>query len=385
MEAVSTLWLRAGRERPVERGHPWVLSGSVERIEGTAGPGDRVAVVSAAGRPLGWGDYDPAAQIRVRMHHFGPEAPPDDASWIEARMDGALERRRRVPSLRETDALRILNAEGDGVPGLVADRYADWLVLKPGTPAMRRRAPELAKRLADRLGVHGVWLRGDRDEPGALAHGEVPDSGVRIAERDRSYLVDLRRGQKTGFYLDQRDARDLVQRLASGRSVLDLYAYTGGFAAAALRGGASAVTAVESSAAACALLARNAPEAECVHEDVERFLARDPRSFELVIADPPPFARRKRDAAAAARAQRALISLVIAHASAGAHLLLFSCSHHFGREPLRAAAASAACAARRDLRVLGELGAPSDHPVALGHPEGAYLSGLWLQVGGDRA
>jgi 23S rRNA (cytosine1962-C5)-methyltransferase len=377
---MATLWLRAGREHPVARGHPWVLSGSVDRTEGDPASGDVVAVRSASGEPLGFGDYDAGSQIRVRMHHRGGAAPADDAGWIDRRLERALAWRARIDSLRETDALRLVNAEGDFLPGLVVDRYARWLVLKPGTPAMRRRAPELAKRLAERVGARGAWLRGDRDQPGALLFGDLPDGPVAITERERGYLVDLRHGQKTGFYLDQRDARERVQRLAAGRRVLDLYAYTGGFSLAALRGGASAVTAVESSAAACALLARNAPAAECVQDQVERLLARDERSFDLLISDPPPFARRRRDAASGARAQRALLARMLERASADAHLLCFSCSHHLDPDRLRAAAAAAANDAGRSVRVLGELGASPDHPVAISHPEGAYLCGLWLQV-----
>jgi 23S rRNA (cytosine1962-C5)-methyltransferase len=352
----------------------------VERVEGEPAAGDVVAVASGSGGRLGFGDYDPQAQIRVRLHHTGIDPPPDEARWLEARLAGAIERRARIPSVPGTDAWRLVNAEGDDLPGLIVDRYARWLVLKATTPAMRRRARWLAKALAERAGALGAWLRGDRDEPGVPVAGAPPSEPIGIEEHGRGYRVDLRRGQKTGFYLDQRDARDLVETLAKGRRVLDLYAYTGGFSVAALRGGAATVTAVESSPAACALLACNAPGAERVHDRVEDFLARDARSFDLLVADPPPFARRKRDAEAAGRAHSALLSATLQRAAPGAHLLAFSCSHHFPLEWLRTSAASAARDARRAVRVLGTLGAPADHPVAVGHPEGEYLRGLWLEV-----
>jgi 23S rRNA (cytosine1962-C5)-methyltransferase len=245
---------------------------------------------------------------------------------------------------------------------------------------MLRRLPLLAELLAAETPAKGAWLRGEAQGVERGLFGEVPDEPTLIHERGRTYAVDLRRGQKTGFYLDQRDARDLFARLAPGRRAADLFCYTGGFAAAALAGGASSVIAVDTSEPALALAARNAPGATAVCEDVGEYLRRDPGPFDLIALDPPPLARRKRDVPAAARAYKDLNLWALRRAAPGAHLLTFSCSHHVDAGLLRSIAFGAAEDARRDVQLLAVLGAPPDHPVALVHPEGEYLKGLLLRV-----
>jgi len=409
--------LVAGRERALLGGHPWVLSGSIARIDGAPEPGEVVEVRAADGRVLGWGDFDPNAQIRVRM--WGEDRPsptPGDAAdgpearasaewaWLEHRLREALAARRRNPRLGHSNALRLVHAEADGLGGLTIDRYADWIVVKPSTPAMLRRAERVSTWLAKELGLAGAWLRGDlSDVPGTpdlerTLCGSIPQEPVQIYEGPRKYWLDLRQGQKTGFYLDQRDARDLFADLAGAlgpqQRVLDLYAYTGGFSVAALSagtgpsgsaeggGGGAAVTAVETSAPARELLARNAPGCEIVGDDVASFL-RDTRDrFDLISVDPPPFAKHKRDVERAQRAYRELHTRVFDRASPGAHVLTFTCSHHIDAPLFRRTVAMAVRSAGRRARVLGVLGAPADHPVALHHPEGEYLRGLWIQLDG---
>jgi 23S rRNA (cytosine1962-C5)-methyltransferase len=374
--------LRAERERSVLRRHPWVMSGSVEAVEGAPEPGAAVLVVDSRGRRLGWGDWDPDAQIRVRLCEVGAKATAP-ADWLRARLRAALAWRANHPLLRDTDALRLVHAEADGLPGLIVDRYADHLVVRPGTPGMLARLPLLAEILAAELPLKGAWLRGETrgaPVPERTLFGEVPETPVEIHERGRRYAVDLRRGQKTGFYLDQRDARDLFQRLAPGCRAADLFCYTGGFASAALAGGAASVVAVDTSEPALALLARNAPGASAVCEDVSEYLRRDPGPFDLIALDPPPLARRKRDVPAAARAYKDLNLWALRRAAPGAHLLTFSCSHHLDARLLRSIAFGAAEDAEREVQVLSVLGAPPDHPVALVHPEGEYLKGLLLRV-----
>jgi len=373
--------LQPGRDRSLHQRHPWVLSGSVAALEGEPLPGAVVRVLDAAGRCLGTGDYDPESQLRVRMTHFGDKPPVAEEIWLAERVANALAWRAAHPALRETDALRLIHAEGDALPGLTIDRYGEWLAVKLGTPAMLRRAPFLAELLAGATGAQGAWLRGEGPRTAERElFGTIPETPVSIQERGRRYQVDLRRGQKTGFYLDQRDARDLYARLATGRRALDLYAYTGGFAAAALQGGAASVVAVESSGPACELLAANAPGAEIAQQDVADFLRDDEREFDLVAVDPPPFARRKRDVQAAARAYKDINLRALRRAASGAHVLTFSCSHHVNAEAFRHALVLAAHDAGRSVQMLGTLGAPPDHPVALVHPQGEYLSGLLLRV-----
>jgi 23S rRNA (cytosine1962-C5)-methyltransferase len=357
----------------------------VGRISGDPEAGDTVQVLSAEGEPLGIGDYDPSSQIRVRLHSFGKEPPDPEERWMETRLEAAIAWRGEYPGLRDAEAIRLVHAEGDGLPGLIVDRYAEWLVLKPGTPGMGRRVRRAAEWLSDRLGSRGAWLRGE-DTRGAdpsvsrALVGEVPDDPIEIDERGRRYLVDLKRGQKTGFYLDQREARDLCARLAAGRRVLDLFSYTGGFAVAALEGGAREAIAVESSEAAVSLLRRNAPRAEVIAGDVADFLRSDSGRFDVILCDPPPLARRRRDVPSACRAYKDLNLWALRRASSGAFLLTFTCSHHVDAALFRKVVFGAATDVGADVVVVDTLGAAPDHPVSLHHPQGEYLKGLLLRV-----
>jgi 23S rRNA (cytosine1962-C5)-methyltransferase len=387
---VKTLVLHPERDRSVRRRHPWLLSGAVARVEGAPEAGDLVAVRAATGELLAHGHYEPASQIRVRLLAFGKEAEPEDA--LAARVAAAVARRAADPLLADTDAVRLVNAEGDGLPGLVVDRYRDVLVVRPSTSGMLRRVEAVAAALREATGAAAALLRPDAvalrraglEAGEATLFGRSPEAPVPVVERGRRYAVDVRHGQKTGFYLDQRDARDLVARLAAGRRVLDAFAYTGGFAVAALQGGAARVTLVESSRAALALARENvafaAARCELHAGDAFAFLRAGAAEHDLVILDPPPLARRKADVPRASRATKDLLLHALAGAPAGRLVLAFACSHHVGPELFAKIAFGAALDAGRRVVVLGETGAPPDHPVSLDHPEGRYLSGLLLRV-----
>jgi 23S rRNA (cytosine1962-C5)-methyltransferase len=385
---VKCVILQPDRESAVRRRHPWLLSGSVARTEGDPGAGDLVAVRSAAGELLGHGHYEPGAQIRVRLLAFGKE--PEREETLAERVAAAALRRAGDPLLAGTDALRLVNAEGDGLPGLVVDRYADVVVVRPSTAGMLARVDQLGLAAATNaaaglLRPDAVALRraGVASQERGL-WGAAPETPVAIEERGRRYLVDVRHGQKTGFYLDQRDARDLVRALAPGRCVLDAFAYTGGFAAAALQGGAERVVALESSESALALARENtafgAERSECRAGDAFEVLRDASAGFDLVILDPPPFAKRKGDAPRASRAYKDLLLHAFRSAAPGRLVLAFACSHHVGPELFARIAFGAALDADRRVVLLRELGAPADHPVSLDHPEGRYLSGLLLRV-----
>jgi 23S rRNA (cytosine1962-C5)-methyltransferase len=386
--------LHPGRDRSLRRRHPWLLSGALARVEGEPAPGAWVRVVSAEGEPLGFGHWSPQSQIRVRLLWFGKEAPGEEALLAE-RIAAAVARRRGAPALADTDAVRLLNAEGDGLPGLIADRYGEVVVVRLASAGMAARREQVAAALRQATGAAAGFERADAPalrregvapREGAL-WGAAPAAPLPIRERGRAFLVDVVRGQKTGFYLDQRDARDLVQVLARGRRVLDLFAYTGGFAAAAALGGAAAVTLVDSSQGALALarenLARNAPAVPARFEAADAFefaRAGGGERFDLVVVDPPPLARRQADVPKASRAYKDVLLHALRRAEPGARLVAFSCSHHVGPDLFRKIAFGASLDAGRPLRVLAELGAPLDHPVALDHPEGRYLSGLLLEA-----
>jgi 23S rRNA (cytosine1962-C5)-methyltransferase len=389
---VHDVVLLPGRDRSLRRRHPWVLSGAVARVDGAPEPGAWVRVVSAEGEALGCGHWSPSSQIRVRLLSFGKEAAGDDL--VAERIARAVARRAADPLLADTEAVRLVNAEGDGLPGLVADRYGELVVVRLATAGMDVRRALVAEALRAVSAAAAGFERPDAAaarREGMAAHqgalwGAAPEAAVAVTERGRRYWIDAVAGQKTGFYLDQRDARDLAERLARGRRVLDLFAYTGGFAVAAARGGAASLTVVDSSAEALAGARRNlAPWAgglplRLERDDAFRFVRRDDGRYDLLVVDPPPLARRAGDVDRAARAYKDALLGALRLAAPDALLLAFSCSHHVGPELFRKIAFGASLDAGRPLAVLAELGAPSDHPVALDHPEGRYLTGLLLRA-----
>jgi 23S rRNA (cytosine1962-C5)-methyltransferase len=384
--------LRAGRDRAVRRRHPWVLSGAVERVEGEPAPGDWVRVVSAEGEPLGFGHFSPRSNIRVRLLLWGKEEPPEHC--IAERIAAAAERRAANPLLAGSEALRLVNAEGDGLPGLIADRYGDVVVVKLGTAGAAVRREEIAAALREVTGAPVGYERADasaaRREGFAARQGtlwgEALPASVWISEGERHYALDLADGQQTGFYLVHRDSRDLVQRLAADRRVLDLFSYSGGFSVAAACGGARSATLVESSAGALALARRSleasAPGFDARFERGDAFAAvrRDTGSYDLVVVDPPPLARMRREVARASRAYKDVLRFALARAAPGALVLAFSSSGHVDADLFRKIAFGASLDARRDVRVLRDLGPAADHPTSIYHPEGAWLSGLLLQA-----
>jgi len=351
-----------------------------------------VRVLSSEGEVLGHGHWSPVSQIRVRLLRFGKEEPDD--AWLLERVGIAARRRADDPLLAPTDAVRLVNAEGDGLPGLVVDRYGGVAVLRTSSVGMHVRRAVLGAAVAALPEVDCVIDRPDATagrREGYSAHPEVlfgaePAGPVAIHEDARLYWADLRGGQKTGFYLDQREARRLVARLATGRRVLDLFAYTGGFALAAAAGGATGVTLVESSEPALVLAERNLATApggcprELVRGDAFRWIRRADGEYDFLVIDPPPLARRAGDVGRASRAYKDVLMHALRRAAPGAWLLTFSCSHHIGPELFRKIAFGASLDAGRPVQVAGELGAPSDHPVSLDHPEGRYLTGLLLRV-----
>lgn len=390
--AMLDVFLKPTRDRSARRRHPWVLSGAVDRVEGGEEPGAWARVVSAEGETLGFGHWSPESQIRVRFLAFGSEAPSDDL--IAAQIARAVARRAGDPLIGDTDAVRLVNSEGDELPGLVVDRYADMLVVRLSTAGMDARRELVADALRRATGATAAFERPDAQaarREGIAVHqgplwGDPPKDPIEIRERARSYRVDVGAGQKTGFYLDQRDARDLVQSLAPGRRVLDLFSYTGGFSVAAAHGGAASITTIDSSGEALAAAEQHlAPWADAIpltlaREDAFRFLRHAEGPWDLLIVDPPPLARRSGDVSAASRAYKDTLIWALRRAAPGAFVLAFSCSHHVGPDLFRKIAFGASLDAERPVQVLRELGAPSDHPVALDHPEGRYLSGLLLRA-----
>ncbi len=389
------LVLRPGRERSLALRHPWVFSGAVDRVIGDPGTGDTVAIVDADGAWRATAAYSPASQIRARVWSFAAGATIDEA-FIRGAVDRAAAARAPLLDARHT-AARLVHGESDALPGVIADRYGDTVVLQCLSAGAERWRAALVAALAAAPGVRCVYERSDADvraleglppRTGPLA-GELPPE-VLIAEDGIAYRVDPVAGQKTGFFLDQRENRRLVRDLARGRRTLNVFCYTGGFTLAALAGGAAAVTSIDSSADALALarenLARNPalPAAAAAWVEADAFadlrrLRNEGATFDLVVLDPPKFAPTAAHAARAARAYKDVNLLALKLLAPGGLLLTFSCSGGIGADLFRRIVAGAALDAGADAQVLRTLGATADHPVALAFPEGEYLKGLVIR------
>ncbi len=384
--------LKPGRDFSVRAGHPWIFSGAIASAgEGEDVPaGAPVEVAGADGRILGWGTWNPSTSIAVRMLTRGPR--PIDAELVRERLRQALALRALVTA---TDAMRLVNGEGDSFPGLVVDRYGEFVVCQFITAGADALKPMVIEALTELVRPRGIFERSEGKARtaeglarrcGVLAGDEPPPELV-ISESGRRYVVDLRGGQKTGFFLDQRPNRDLVATLAEGRRVLNLFAYSGGFSIAAARGGATHVTSVDSSAPALAqadaawvLNELPADAGTCVRADVFEYLRAAPPAADLLILDPPPFARRRADRERARTGYKDVNLHALKAAAPAALVLTFSCSQHVDAGEWEGAVAAAAADAGRPCQLLARLGPGIDHPQAFAHPEGRYLKGLLLRV-----
>ena len=384
------IFLKPGRDRPVHGGNPWIFSQAIARIEPPdLAAGDGVEVRDAAGQALGFGYYNPRTTIAVRMLAFDLNVAP--AAIVRHRLEAAIAFRQRIIT-PETNCYRMINGDGDGLSGVVIDRYDDVLVLQLLTAGAERMRSELIERLDERIAPRAILERsagavrrqeGLEDRTGLAAGTAVRE--VLVNENGMRAMVDLEHGQKTGYFLDQRENRRRVMRLARGARVLDGYCYAGGFALAALAGDAAEVTAIDTSAGALASARRNfelnrhdASRYTLIQTEVPQYLAAGGRKFDLVVIDPPPFARSVKDAARAGHLYVELNRLAMDAVAPGGSLLTFSCSAHFIGADFARAVHLAQSRARRDFRLVERLGPGPDHPILLGHAEGEYLTGLWL-------
>jgi 23S rRNA (cytosine1962-C5)-methyltransferase len=392
------LVLLPGKDRQLARQHPWIFAGAVDRLEGRARPGDTVEVVAANGRPLARAAWSPESKIRARVWTFDAQEVVDDA-FFKRRVLAAVERRRLLPDLREQEGLRLLHGESDGLPGVIADRYGDTIVLQLTSAGADKWRQALVRALQRATGCARVYERSDSDVrrlEGLLPAagwllGEASPSPLSIVENGVRMRVDIVAGHKTGFYLDQRDNRLLTRLLASGRRTLNCFCYSGGFSLQALAGGASQVLSIDSSAPALATAVENlalnprldASLAEWREADVFdelRLLKSRGERFDLIILDPPKFAPSAAHAERAARAYRDINVFGFRLLTAGGLLMTYSCSGGISRQHFREIVADAAVAAGRQARILRHLAAPADHPVGLGFSEGDYLKGLLCQA-----
>ena len=388
----ASLILGPGREKSLLRHHPWIYSGAIARLTGNPVSGDTVRIVGADGRFLAWGAFSARSNIRARVWSFVETEFPDEES-IARRIDHALRLRTQILPPAAQRACRLVHAESDGLPGIVADRYGDLIVLQISTAGAERWRDTVASALIGEVGCSAVLERSDLDV--RVLEGLEPRSGWLIGEEPEvseieesglHFRVDAVHGHKTGFYLDQRDNRVLVRQFSAGRTVLDCFCYSGGFSLSALAGGAAHVTAVDSSADALGRLRENLAvngmgerRIAVVEADVFTHLRhlRDAGAcFDLIVLDPPKLAPTHRHAEKAARAYKDVNLLAFKLLAPDGLLVTFSCSGGVSRELFRKIVAGAASDAHVDAQVIHELSAAPDHPVMLAFPEGEYLKGL---------
>lgn len=401
MKVDGELILKPGKERSLARRHPWVYATAVARVVGKPAAGATIAVRAADGAWLAWAAYSPESSIRARCWSFA-EAEAIDAGWFAARVRAAVARRAMLGVA--TNAVRLVFGEADGLPGFIADRYADQLVVQFQAAGVEVQRNVLLDALVAATGCANVYGRSDsatRQREGlppstGVVRGAEPPELVEVLEHGVRYLVDVRHGHKTGFYIDQRDNRRLVGELAArlalehGRApaMLNCFCYTGGFSIAAARGGAGSVLSIDSSADALALAQRNwalnglAPAAAEWRAadvfDALRALRDEGRPFDLIVLDPPKFAASHHHVERAARAYKDINLSALRLLAPGGYLLTFSCSGAIDVDLFQKIVAGAVIDARVDCQLLARLAAGIDHPLLMTHPEGEYLKGLLL-------
>jgi len=389
--------LKPRREESILRRHPWVFSGAVGEVEGDPGPGEPVEVYSSDRTWLALAAWSPCSQIRLRVWSFTPGAKID-RTFLKARLERSLALRRDLSLARVTTGCRLVNAESDGMCGLVVDRYGDFLVcqfLSAGAEYVRDTVTDL---LEEMISPRGIYERSDTEARlkeglpprSGVLRGSAPPGLVEITEHGARYLVDIASGHKTGFYLDQRDSRRILMECARDREVLNCFSYTGAFGVSALLGGARRVTNVDTSGA-CLEIARENARINGLADEAFRVAEADVfalmrefrdrgRTFDIVVLDPPKFASTAAQVPKASRGYKDINLLAFKLLKPGGILFTFSCSGHVKPELFQKIVSDAALDARREACVVRFLSQPPDHPVSLAFPEGLYLKGLVCTV-----
>lgn len=386
--------LRRGKEQSLERFHPWVFSGAVADTPDTIEEGDIVAVYTSDGRMIGVGHYQ-IGSITVRILAWGDKTI--DEAFFSDRLNEAFRMRQALGLIRDdNNAYRLVHGEGDFLPGLIVDIYGDTAVLQAHSPGMHFMRDTIARALTTLpgAGIANVYYKSETTLPykahldpqneyiiGAFSTNVAIENGLR-------FNIDWLKGQKTGFFVDQRDNRALLEKYANGRRVLNMFCYTGGFSVYAMRGGATMVHSVDSSAKAVTLTEANVElnfpgdnRHKAIAQDAFNYLAEmEHGAFDLIILDPPAFAKHRSALKNALTGYRRLNAAAFSKIAPGGILFTFSCSQAVSREQFRLAVFSAAAQSGRKVRILHQLTQPADHPVNIYHPEGEYLKGLILYV-----
>lgn len=395
------LFLKRGKADSLGRRHPWVFSGAVHHIEGDAREGDKLRVLDDEGRFVAVGHWQ-IGSIALRVLSFEDEVI--DAGFYAGRLAVALDVRKKISVVRtgandnlenRNDMYRLVHGEGDFLPGLIIDMYGSTAVMQAHSVGMHEDRMLVAEALKRVMGdeLKAIYYKSETTLPykadlgqeNGFIHGST-DNNVAV-ENGLKFHIDWLKGQKTGFFVDQRDNRALLESYANGRKVLNMFCYTGGFSVYAMRGGAELVHSVDSSAKAVDLVRANIElnfpgdsRHEAFAEDAFRFIEEMDGKYDLVILDPPAFAKHRDALKQALRGYTRLNARAMEKMPKGSILFTFSCSQAVNKDQFRTAIFTAAAQARRNVRILHQLHQPADHPINIYHPEGEYLKGLVLYV-----
>lgn len=392
--SITTLFLRRGKSESLKRFHPWVFSGAIAGANGKLNEGDVVRIVSNENELMGYGHYQ-IGSIAVRMLTFREEKI-DHAFWV-TRLSEALRLRKalQLTGRADNNIYRLVHGEGDRLPGLVIDVYGKTAVMQAHSVGMHMSREQIADALIEASEglIENVYYKSETTLPfKADLHQENGflrghDEGNVAVENGLKFHIDWLRGQKTGFFVDQRENRSLLEHYAKGRNVLNMFCYTGGFSVYAMRGGANLVHSVDSSAKAIDLTRANAEmnfpgdaRHEAFAEDAFKFLEQAGSNYDLIVLDPPAFAKHKDALPRALKGYTRLNAIAFRKIKPGGIVLTFSCSQAVNKDQFRLAVFTAAAQSGRHVRILHQLHQPADHPINIYHPEGEYLKGLVLEV-----
>ncbi len=388
---MKKIYLKEKKEKSVLRRHPWIFSGAIERIDPDINDGDIVSVCNSGGSSLGYGYYNNKTAISARILSFGADEITKEYLW--RLIEKSIKKRNNNPLLENTDSYRLIFSEADFFPGLIVDSYDRHLVIQCLTLGIEKMKDMIVDILTDLLDPASIYERSDHEGRSlegirpvcGQVRGSTPSELV-MHENDMSFIVDVAEGQKTGFYLDQRDNRILVKRLAAGRNILNLFSYTGGFGIAAARGGAKTVIWVDASGKALETAKKNwalnnaEAGADFIKADAFEFLRREPVDSDLIISDPPSMAKSKAAIQGACRGYKDLHLQIALKCPKNTLLLTCSCTRFISMELFQMVIFEAFSDAGRNASIIGKYYQPCDHPTNIFCPETEYLKGLLLHI-----
>lgn len=394
---MPSIKLKRGRDKSIGRKHPWIFSGAIESVRDVRSNGETVEIISADGKHLGYGSFSKESQISVRMLSFNPEEKPDEI-FIKKRIKEALNFRDSIVDKNSTNAYRLINAESDNLPGIIVDKYSDYLVcqfLSAGAEFWKNIVIDALIELTDPICIYERSDVDVRDKEGlvkskGIIFGKLPDLPIEIIENGNKLLVDIVNGHKTGFYLDQRENRKIISDFARGRNILNCFSFTGGFSVYALKAGASKVINIDSSEEALSLAEKNLinngftnNQYENICEDVFKYLRKlrdSNQKYDLIILDPPKFAESVSQVEKASRGYKDINLLAMKLLNPNGILFTFSCSGHITRELFNKIISDAALDSGREVKIIKHLTQSPDHSISTNFPESLYLKGLVCNV-----